>query len=128
MAFGDLFLTDVREYRERMLAGTGIEPIFPIWSSPIATSTLARQMIDAGLRAVLTCVDPRQVPEEFAGRPYDHSLLIDLPAGVDPCGERGEFHTFCFAGPMFTAEIAVQTGEAVTRDGFRFVDLIQREA
>lgn len=128
IAFGDLFLEDVREYRIRMLSGTGIEPLFPLWGSPADTPALARQMLDAGLRAILTCVDPRQLPEDFVGRPYNAALLAGLPDGVDPCGERGEFHTFCFAGPMFASGIAVQTGEAVSRDGFRYMDLVPGQA
>jgi uncharacterized protein (TIGR00290 family) len=124
VAFGDLFLEDVRNYRIAQLSGTGIEPLFPLWCSPDRTPALARRMLAGGLRAVLTCVDPKQLPEWFVGRPYDEALLADLPAGVDPCGERGEFHTFCFAGPMFAAEIAVRVGETVSRDGFCFVDLV----
>lgn len=124
VAFGDLFLEDVREYRIRQLAGSGIEPLFPLWGSPADTRNLARRMLDGGLRAVLTCVDPRQLPESFAGRLYDGALLADLPPYVDPCGERGEFHTFCFGGPMFASEIAVQVGETVSRDGFCFTDLL----
>ena len=123
VAFGDLFLEDIRDYRIRQLAGTGIEPMFPIWGSASDTPGLARRLLDAGVRAVLTCVDPRQVPESFAGRAYDAALLADLPPGVDPCGERGEFHTFCTAGPMLAWEIAVDVGERVTRDGFCFADL-----
>jgi diphthamide synthase (EF-2-diphthine--ammonia ligase) len=124
VAFGDLFLEDIRHYRIRQLSGTGIEPLFPLWGSAAGTWDLARQMLTAGLRAVLTCVDPRQLPESFVGRHYDATLLADLPTGIDPCGENGEFHTFCFAGPMFTGEIAVQVGETVSRDGFCFADLI----
>ncbi len=124
VAFGDLFLEDIRAYRVRQLSGTGIEPLFPLWTSPAATPNLARQMLDGGLRAVLTCVDLRQLPEPFIGRPYDAVLLADLPPGVDPCGERGEFHTFCLAGPMFAAEINVRVGETVSRDGFCFIDLV----
>ena len=124
MAFGDLFLQDVREYRVRMLRDTGIEPLFPLWCSPAQTPTLAATMLKNGLRAILTCVDPRQLPESFAGRAFDAALLADLPEGVDPCGERGEFHTFCFAGPMFDREIGVQVGETVSRDGFCFTDLV----
>jgi len=123
MAFGDLFLQDVREYRIRMLAGTGIEPLFPLWGSAADTPALARQMLQGGLRAILTCVDPRQLPDTFVGRMYDAQFLNDLPDAVDPCGERGEFHTFCFAGPMFAFEISVQTGDKVSRDGFCFMDL-----
>jgi uncharacterized protein (TIGR00290 family) len=124
VAFGDLFLQEVREYRMRMLSGTGIEPLFPLWCSPAETPALARTMLSNGLRAVLTCVDPNQLPESFAGRPYDGALLCDLPDAVDPCGELGEFHTFCFAGPMFDREIGVQVGETISRDGFRFTDLM----
>ena len=124
VAFGDLFLEDIRDYRIRQLSGTGIEPMFPIWCSPSDTPGLARRLLDAGVRAVLTCVDPRQVPESLAGRAYDAALLADLPPGVDPCGERGEFHTFCTAGPMFASAIAVDVGERVTRGGFRFADLL----
>ena len=124
VAFGDLFLEDVRGYRVRQLSGTGIEALFPLWTSPAATPDLARQMLDGGLRAVLTCVDLRQLPEPFVGRPYDALLLADLPPGVDPCGERGEFHTFCLAGPIFAAEISVLPGQTVTRDGFCFIDLV----
>lgn len=124
VAFGDLFLEDVRDYRIRQLAGTGIEPLFPLWGSPSSTLNLARNMVAAGLRAVLTCIDPKQLPEPFVGREYDETLLADLPPGVDPCGERGEFHTFCYGGPMFSSEIPVQVGETVSRDGFCFADLV----
>ncbi len=123
VAFGDLFLEDVRDYRIRQLSGTGVAPLFPLWGSPADTPDLARRMLDGGLRAVLTCVDPRQLPEPFVGRPYDAALLADLPPGVDPCGERGEFHTFCSGGPMFAVEIVVEVGETVSRDGFCFADL-----
>ncbi len=124
VAFGDLFLEDVREYRIRMLSKTGIEPLFPLWCSPADTPALARRMMRDGLRAVLTCVDPKQLPETFAGRAYDAALLSDLPPAVDPCGERGEFHTFCFGGPMFVREVPMQVGETVSRDGFCFTDLV----
>jgi diphthamide synthase (EF-2-diphthine--ammonia ligase) len=124
VAFGDLFLEDIRDYRIRQLSGTEIEPMFPLWCSADDTPGLARQLLDGGVRAVLTCVDPRQLPESFVGRAYDEAFLADLPPGVDPCGERGEFHTFCTAGPMFAFEIAVQVGERVTRDGFCFADLL----
>ena len=121
MAFGDLFLEDVRRYRETQLAGTGLTPIFPIWGLP--TDALARDMVRAGLKARLTCVDPKQLPASFAGRDFDAALLADLPASVDPCGERGEFHTFAYDGPMFRHPVPIQTGEIVTRDGFVFADL-----
>lgn len=122
MAFGDLFLEDVRRYRETQLAGTGLTPIFPVWGLP--TDALARDMVVAGLRARLTCVDPKQLPASFAGRDFDAALLADLPVGVDPCGERGEFHTFAYAGPMFRHPVPIQTGDIVTRDGFVFADLL----
>ncbi len=125
VAFGDLFLQDVRDYRERNLDGTGIKPLFPLWGSPESTPGLARRMLEAGLSAVLTCVDPKQLPEEFVGRTYDADLLKDLPPEVDPCGERGEFHTFCNAGPMFRSEIPVMVGETVSRDGFHFADVLR---
>lgn len=121
MAFGDLFLEDVRAYRERNLAGSGIEPVFPLWGRE--TRTLAGEMIDAGVKAILTCVDPGKVPAGLAGRIFDRKLLDELPPRTDPCGENGEFHSFCFAGPMFTQPIAVRRGEAVLRDGFVFADL-----
>ena len=123
VAFGDLFLEDIREYRIRMLSGSGIEPLFPLWCSPADTPALARTMLSAGLRAVLTCVDPKQLAQSFAGRVYDENFLSELPAAVDPCGERGEFHTFCFAGPMFGRDIPIRVGETVSRDGFCFTDL-----
>ena len=122
MAFGDLFLEDIRRYRETKLAGSGIAPLFPLWG--IDTGALAREMIAGGLEAYVTCVDPKKLPESFAGRRFDLDLLADLPAGVDPCAENGEFHTFACAGPMFTRPIAVKTGEIVTRDGFVFCDVM----
>jgi uncharacterized protein (TIGR00290 family) len=121
MAFGDLFLEDVRRYRETQLAGTGLTPLFPIWG--LSTTRLAREMISAGLRARLTCVDPKQISASFVGREFDDTLLADLPATADACGERGEFHTFAYAGPMFHHSVPIQTGEIVTRDGFVFADL-----
>jgi uncharacterized protein (TIGR00290 family) len=121
VAFGDLFLEDVRQYRESRLAGTGLDPIFPLWKRP--TDSVAKEMLASGLGAVLTCVDPKQLDRRFAGRRFDTSLLAELPPGVDPCGERGEFHTFCFAGPMFRHPIAIETGVIVERDGFTFADL-----
>ena len=122
IAFGDLFLTDIRAYREKQLAGTGLEPIFPVWKIP--TRQLANDMIAAGLRAKLTCVDPRVLDRRFAGRDFDSDLLADLPPSVDPCGENGEFHTFVYAGPMFQQPISVTPGEIVDRDGFVFADLV----
>ncbi len=122
IAFGDLFLADIRAYREKQLAGTGLEPLFPLWQMP--TPELARAMIAGGLRARLTCVDPRVLPREFAGREFDRELLRDLPPGVDPCGENGEFHTFAYDGPMFREPLGIEAGEVVERDGFCFADLL----
>jgi uncharacterized protein (TIGR00290 family) len=124
MAFGDLFLQDIREYREAKLSGTGIAPLFPLWGIP--TGELARRMISSGLRAVLTCVDPRQLAAGFAGREFDEQLLRELPAHVDPCGERGEFHTFAYDGPMFEKPVETEAGEIVERDGFVFADFRYR--
>jgi uncharacterized protein (TIGR00290 family) len=121
IVFGDLFLQDVREYRERNLAPTGITPVFPLWDRP--TGVLARDMLAEGVRAVLTCVDPKVLPAEFSGRPYDEALLADLPDNVDPCGERGEFHTFVWDGPGFSDPIDIEVGERVHRDGFVFSDV-----
>ena len=120
IAFGDLFLADVRSYRERQLAPTGLAPLFPLWELP--TAELAREMIDGGLRARITCVDTKQLPAEFAGREFDANLLRDLPTGADPCGERGEFHTCVYEGPMFARPIPLEPGEIVERDGFVFAD------
>jgi uncharacterized protein (TIGR00290 family) len=117
-AFGDLFLEDIRAYREQKLAATGVTPIFPIWG--IDTTQLAREMIASGLRARITCIDPRVMPREFAGRDFD----LSMPEGVDPCGERGEFHTFAYDGPMFHAPVPIESGEIVERDGFVFADLV----
>ena len=122
MAFGDLFLEDVREYREKMLADTGIKPCFPIWGRD--TRELADEMVENGLEAVVTCVDPKVLGSEWAGRRFDAEFLASLPEGVDPCGERGEFHTFTHAGPMFDAPIPIETGEVVERDGFVFADVL----
>jgi len=127
VAFGDLFLEDVRQYRESRLDGTGLEPLFPIWKTR-TTATLAREMVAAGLEARITCVDPRKLDRSFAGRPFDTALLRDLPAGVDACGENGEFHTFACAGPMFDTPIPVVRGEVVERDGFVFCDLMPAHA
>jgi uncharacterized protein (TIGR00290 family) len=121
VAFGDLFLEDVRRYREERLAGTGIQPLFPLWGQD--TRRLAREMVGAGLRAHVTCVDPKQLAPSFAGRTYDHQFLNDLPAKVDPCGERGEFHTFAYEGPMFTRPLPILPGETISRDGFVFADV-----
>jgi uncharacterized protein (TIGR00290 family) len=122
-AFGDLFLEDVRQYREERLAGSGLEPLFPIWKQQ-STAALAQEMLDAGLRATLTCVNPKKLDRTFAGRTFDHDLLRDLPADVDPCGENGEFHSFAHTGPMFSRPIPVKLGEVVDRDGFVFADLL----
>ena len=122
MAFGDLFLADIRAYRETQLAGSGITPIFPLWERN--THDLAREMITAGLVAHITCVDPTKLDRSFAGRMFDTAFLADLPPGIDPCGENGEFHTFVSAGPMFRAPIPVRVGEITERDGFVFADLI----
>jgi diphthamide synthase (EF-2-diphthine--ammonia ligase) len=110
-----------------MLADTGVEPLFPIWGTADNTPSLAKEMLTTDLRAVLTCVDPKQLPERFVGRIYDTEFLSDLPSAVDPCGERGEFHTFCFRGPMFAHDIDVQVGETVSRDGFCFADVLPDE-
>ena len=122
MVFGDLFLEDVRAYRERNLAGTGISPVFPLFGRQ--TDLLAREMIGSGVRAVLTCIDPRVLPAEFVGRSFDEQLLAELPEGVDPCGERGEFHTFVWDAPGFRAPIDIELGEVVSRDGFVFRDIL----
>jgi uncharacterized protein (TIGR00290 family) len=121
IAFGDLYLEDVRAYRERQLAPTGLTPLFPLWKIP--TDKLIREMIAGGQRAVITCVDPRKLGREFAGREIDLALVGELPAGVDPCGENGEFHSFVFAGPAFSKPIDVRAGEVVERDGFVFADV-----
>src|SRR5262249_44567263 len=109
-------------YREQQLAGTGLQPLFPLWQRP--TDTLAHEMVAGGLKAYLTCVDPKQLPAHFAGRAFDRALLRELPPNVDPCGERGEFHSFAYGGPMFRAPISVRVGEVVERDGFAFADLL----
>jgi len=126
MAFGDLFLEEIRRYREEQLSGTGVEPVFPLWERP--TRELAREMVDAGLGARLTCIDPKQMPRHFVGREFDHDLLNELPQAVDPCGERGEFHTFAYRGPMLREPIEVEAGEITERDGFLFADLLPRES
>lgn len=124
IAFGDLFLQDVRDYRIRLLDGSGVEPLFPLWETPADTPGLARRMLAGGLKAVVTCVDPSQLSAAFLGREFDEPFLDDLPGGVDPCGERGEFHTFCSRCPAFRAEVAVSVGTFVERDGFGFADLV----
>src|SRR5688572_33270726 len=121
VAFGDLFLEDVRKYREEKLTGTGLTPIFPLWGIP--TDDLAVRMVENGLRSVLTCVNPKQLDRSFAGRQFDRALLDELPAGVDKCGERGEFHSFAWDGPMFSRPVAIEVGEIVDRDGFVFADI-----
>jgi uncharacterized protein (TIGR00290 family) len=122
VAFGDLFLEDIRAYRERQLAGTGLEPLFPVWQLP--TGPLGREMIRAGQKAVITCVDPSKLNASYAGRAYDNELVDGLPPTVDPCGENGEFHTFVYDGPAFSRPIRVRMGETVTRDGFVFADVL----
>ena len=124
VAFADLFLADIRNYREAKLAGTGLTPIFPLFADDSRTPRLGREMMAGGLRARLTCVDPKQLDRQFAGREFDARLLNDLPPGVDPCGERGEFHTFAYDGPMFSRPIPIETGITVERDGFVFTDLV----
>lgn len=124
VAFGDLFLEDVRAYREKQMKGTGLEPIFPVWGLP--TAALAREMIAAGTRAKLTCVDTEKLDRAFVGREFDEELLADFPEEVDPCGERGEFHSFVYAGPMLKAVVPVSVGETVVRGQFVFADLISK--
>jgi diphthamide synthase (EF-2-diphthine--ammonia ligase) len=121
VAFGDLFLEDIRQYREERLAGTGLTPLFPLFGAD--TRALARQMVSAGLKARLTCVDPRVLDRRFAGREFDRLLLEELPPEIDPCGERGEFHSFAYAGPVFRHPIPITNGVVVERDGFVFADL-----
>ncbi|MBQ0789406.1 MAG: adenine nucleotide alpha hydrolase [Cycloclasticus sp.] len=121
MAFGDLYLDDVRQYRIDSLKHTGLEPLFPLWLKP--TKALAQEMLAAGLKTRITCVDPKQLAVSFAGREFDQDFLDDLPEGVDPCGENGEFHSFAYAGPMFKQPIAIMLGETVEREGFIFTDL-----
>jgi uncharacterized protein (TIGR00290 family) len=121
-AFGDIFLGDVRAYREANLAGSGIAPMFPLWGMP--TGMLSREMVAGGLRAAITCVDPKRLSGDFAGQEYGESFLQRIPAGVDPCGENGEFHTFAHDGPMFNKPVDFTVGETVERDGFLFTDLL----
>jgi uncharacterized protein (TIGR00290 family) len=124
IAFGDLFLTDIRAYREKQLENSGLQPIFPVWGMP--TLELARSMIKSGVRAKLTCVDPKLLALEFVGREFDEQLLSEFPSDIDPCGENGEFHTFVYAGPMFQHDLSVEVGETVSHDGFVFADLRAR--
>lgn len=126
IAFGDLFLEDVRRYREDRLSGTGIEPLFPLWCRN--TQELIDQMIEGHLRARIVCLDPAKLPVDLAGRDLDHDLLRRFPSGADPCGENGEFHTFAHAGPMFHEPIPIENGETVTRDGFVFTDVAPKSA
>jgi len=125
VAFGDLFLTDIRAYREQQLSGTGLEPLFPVWGVP--TSLLAREIIAAGVRAKLTCIDSKQIDPKLAGREFDTQLLAELPATADPCGENGEFHSFVYSGPMFRDPIPVKAGEIVTHGQFVYADLLSEE-
>ncbi len=122
IAFGDLFLQDVRDYRVRQLQGTGLTPLFPVWKIP--TDELGREMIAAGVKAKLTCIDPLKLDKSFAGRDYNLELLKDFPAGIDPCGENGEFHTFVWDAPIFSRPVAVVAGQVIERDGFVFADVI----
>jgi len=125
VAFGDLYLEDIRHYREQQMADTGLELVFPLWQIP--TDKLAKQMIDGGLKAVITCLDPKVMPTRLAGCQYDSALLAQLPDDVDPCGEEGEFHTFAWDGPMFARPVDVRGGEVVNRDGFVYADLLLEE-
>ncbi len=122
MAFGDIFLQDIREYRERKLAGTGIEPLFPLWGRD--TGKLANEIINAGIKARITCLDPSKIQPDLAGMEYDSGLLESLPETADKCGENGEFHTFVYGSPMFATDLKIKTGKTVKRDGFVFTDLI----
>jgi len=124
IAYGDLFLEDVRAYREKQLQGTGIHPLFPLWHPSGGTQQLAYTMLQSGLKALLTCVDPQKIPAELAGEEYNKTLLSTLPPDIDPCGEKGEFHTFCYSGPMFNHPLPVRVGEKVERDGFSFADIL----
>jgi uncharacterized protein (TIGR00290 family) len=126
VAFGDLFLEDIRRYREERLEGSGLRPVFPLWGIP--TPELAERMIGRGIRAVLTCVDPRKVAPDLAGRTWDRELIAALPPDVDPCGENGEFHTFVTAGPMLASPLRVEVGQRVERDGFVFADVLPASA
>ena len=122
VAFGDLFLADIRAYREAQLGKIGVEALFPLWGRD--TAALAHEMVAGGLRALLACVDTKQCPAELVGREFDGALLHDLPPGVDPCGENGEYHTLAYAGPIFDGELRLRVGETVERDGFAFADIL----
>jgi uncharacterized protein (TIGR00290 family) len=122
IAFGDLFLEEIRSYREESLAGTGITPLFPLWGIP--TDELSKEMVNSGLRAKITCIDPRYLPAEFAGHEYDSNFLQQIPDTIDPCGEKGEFHSFAYDGPMFKNKLNVCVGETVTRGGFVYTDIL----
>ena len=123
-AFGDLFLEDVRRYREDNLTNTGITPIFPLWGIP--TNKLSKKMVSNGLRAIITCVDPKYLSTKFAGKKYDEKFLEQIPVGIDPCGENGEFHSFVFNGPMFKNAVNISVGETVSREGFVFTDVLPK--
>jgi len=123
LAFGDLFLEDVRDYRIKTLEGTGLTPLFPIWCGEKSTKVLASEMVDAGFGARIVCIDPKQLASSFVGREFDHLLLKDLPSGVDPCGENGEFHTFCYSGPIFKKSIELHNAGIEVRDGFCFMNV-----
>lgn len=126
MAFGDIFLEDVRAYREKNLEGSGITPLFPIWQGKGQSRVLAEQMIAAGLRARIVCLDPRRLPHDFSGREFDHALLADLPPDVDPCGENGEYHTIAYDGPMFESPVGITLGATVLRDEFVYCEILPK--
>jgi uncharacterized protein (TIGR00290 family) len=126
VAFGDLFLADIRDYREKQLSGTGLQPLFPVWAMP--TGMLAGEMIATGVRAKLTCIDSEQIDPRFAGREFDAELLSELPPSADPCGENGEFHSFVYAGPMFREPIAIRAGEIIRRDQFTYADFLPEQS
>jgi diphthamide synthase (EF-2-diphthine--ammonia ligase) len=126
IAFGDLFLENVRSYRETRLSGTSIHPLFPIWASPEQTPMIARQILEAGIKAIVTTVDPTKLDPSFAARCFDDRFLAELPDGVDPLGENGEFHTFCYSSPDYSSEVDVSRGDIVNRGGFVFADLKPR--
>lgn len=125
IAFGDLFLADIRAFRESQLKSTQLKPIFPLWS--MDTQSLAKEIIQSGIRAVVTCVDPKSLAPDFVGRPYDENFLSALPQSVDPCGEKGEFHTFVYDSPLFSSPIPIQTGEVMKKDGFIFADILSAQ-